>query len=93
MCDSWEILSCDDFHLLPMPFSENMTSPVDERPPLLPPGLPSEYVQSVEAARLAVSSLRAEIGEAQLTEEQRDSLQKTIDARFKVFVFSCDFPS
>ncbi|KAL7644257.1 UNVERIFIED_CONTAM: hypothetical protein RMT77_005084 [Armadillidium vulgare] len=81
-----EILSPEDFTLFPMPFSDNPASPVDGRPPLLPPGLPHEFVKSVEANRQNVSSLRNEIKEAGLSQEQRILLQKTIDARFKVWL-------
>ena len=59
---------------------------MDGRPPLLPPGLPSAYCESLRQSQQTVCSLRAEVREAALTEEQKAVLQRLIDVKFKVRV-------
>uniref|UniRef100_A0A6A7FQI9 TBCC domain-containing protein 1 n=1 Tax=Hirondellea gigas TaxID=1518452 RepID=A0A6A7FQI9_9CRUS len=73
----------DEFQLLSLPFFQ---ATVDGRPPLLPPGLPCAYSQSVEQSQQVVCSLRAEVREAALTADQRLMLQKAIDHRFKAWL-------
>ena len=77
-----EVISPDEFHLHAMPFSDS-SSPVDGRPPLVPPGLPRKFIKSIETARHRVSSFRNEVEDSELNSEQKVILQKAIDARFK----------
>lgn len=78
-----EVMSPEDFQLMVLPFTD---TPVDGRPPLVPPGLPHEFAKSVEQAARCVSSFRAEVKDANLNSEQRAILQKAVDARFKAWL-------
>ncbi|KAF2354377.1 hypothetical protein FHG87_014868 [Trinorchestia longiramus] len=75
--------SPEEFQLLSLPFFPAL---VDGRPPLLPPGLPNAYCQSVKASQQAVLSVRSEVREACLSAQQRSALQKAIDQRFKAWL-------
>ncbi|XP_018023028.1 TBCC domain-containing protein 1 [Hyalella azteca] len=77
------LLSPDEFQLQTLPFFPAL---VDGRPPLLPPGLPNAYCQSVKASQAAVMSVRAEMREACLSPQQRSVLQRAIDQRFKAWL-------
>ncbi|CAL4096117.1 unnamed protein product, partial [Meganyctiphanes norvegica] len=77
---AFEVMAPEDFQLMVLPFTD---TPVDGRPPLVPPGLPHEFAKSVEQAARCVSSFRAEVKDANLNSEQRAILQKAVDARFK----------
>ncbi|XP_076044995.1 TBCC domain-containing protein 1-like isoform X2 [Oratosquilla oratoria] len=75
-----QLMAAEDFFLLTVPF---VKPPQDNRPPLLPPGLPQEFAKSVEEAGRNVISFRSEVKDANLTTEQRVVLQKSVDSNFK----------